>query len=476
MLHECHLHRERTALWRCPECATAYCSECIPGGEDNFSGGEPRCPLCSKSLNHEGGGVEGEPFWRLGPDLLRYGLKTGPLGVAVFAALLIMIGTGVGASVFFAWFGLLLVVFASLALVSYGLGVTVRMAQGEWQPPPFEQAYHENRNLAFKQIALMLVLFAVPLLAGMNSPVLAGLLFFLALLVLPAAIMILALSESLVSAINPLMQSRVISSVGWPWLLFWFALSAVTAAPDLLIRALGDNLTGLTLVFVISVFSCYALLVAYALMGYLLYQYAGELGLAGRQRRGRSLPAEQYQRKAALGLSRIYAHHGRLKDALDVVDRTLNGRSGDMGLHEQKHRLLKSLRNTKQLSAHGREYCRVLVAVGNPGNATSVLKDIWQADPDFRLDDPAAALAIARVFHQQQQFRDARRLLADLHRNYPDFEHLDEACLLLAQVYLEGFDSPDHARRILGFLQKNRPDALDTEQARYLRRMIAGSA
>ena len=469
MLHECHLHRERTALWRCPECRITCCSECIPGGEENFSRGEPRCPLCSKSLDYLGGGVEGEPFWRQGPELLRYGLKPGPLGVAVLASILLLVG---GSSLF----TLFLLVTGYLVLISYGLEITVRVAQGEWEPPRLGQAYRDNRVLSFKQIVLVFMIFALPVLASVTSPVLAGLLFFLALLVMPAAIMILALSQSLASAINPLMQWRVISAVGWPYLLLWFALSAITTAPDMVVMIFDGNTMGLLPVFLVEVLSCYSLLVAYALMGYLLYQYADELGLAGQQQRGRSLPPDQYQRKAALGVSQVYAHHGRVKDALDAVNRALSARSNDMTLHEQKHRLLRSLKDTKKLAAHGREYCRILVAAGNPGNATSVLKDVWQADPDFRLDDPSAALAIARVFHQQQQFRDARRLLVNLHRDYPDFEQLGEAYLLLGRIYLEGFDSPDHVKRILGFLQKHLPETLETEDARYLRRLIARPA
>ncbi len=236
---------------------------------------------------------------------------------------------------------------------------------------------------------------------------------------------------------------------------------------------MGDQTAVVLPVFVINLLTCYSLLVAYALMGYLLYQYAGELGFAERQQRGRSLPPEEYQRKAALGQSHIYARRGRLKDALGVINRALAAQSTNIRLHEHKHRLLMSLKRPAKLTAHASEYVRILVAAGNPGNATAVLKNVWQQEPDFRLDDPSAALAIARVFHQQQQFREARRMLANLHRDHPEFEQLGEAYLLLARVYLEGYDSRDHVTRILGFLRKNRPQMLDSEDGHYLRRMVA---
>lgn len=78
-------------------------------------------------------------------------------------------------------------------------------------------AYRDNRALSFKSILLQVMIFALPVLGSVTFPVLAGLLFFLTLLVLPAAITILALSDSLADAINPVMQWRVISVVGSPW-------------------------------------------------------------------------------------------------------------------------------------------------------------------------------------------------------------------------------------------------------------------
>lgn len=469
MTGACSFHRERSGLWDCPECGRVYCGECIPGGEDNFSGGEPRCPLCTKSLQYRGGGVEAAPFWRRGPELLRYGVRPRPLGVAMLAALLFLVGLS-------SLITLVLLLLGYLVLVSYGLDITMRMAQGDWDSPRLGQAYRNNRELSLKQLALFVIILGIPVAAVITgSPVLGGLLFVLAMMVMPAAVMILALSECLADAINPVMQWRVMQAVGWPYLLLWLALSAVTAAPDLVLMLVGDAGMGLASVFLVNVVAFDSLLIAYALMGYLLYQYGGELGLAGQQRRGRSLPPAQYRRKSAQGLSHIYAQQGRLEDALDAINTALAGDSGDLALRERKHRLLTSLEDKRKLTRHGREYCQQLAAAGNPGNATSVLKDIWQLDPDFRLENPSASLAIARVFFQQRRFREVRHLLVHLHRDHPAFEQLGEAYLLLARVYLEGFDSPDHARRILGFLQKNRPEALTTDEGRTLRALIADS-
>ena len=469
-MHRCQYHSERSALWSCWPCARYYCSECIPGGERNFGGGEPCCPLCNTSLDYLGGGVEAEPFWQKGPDLLRYGLKAGPLTAAAVTALVYSIG-GQGLLLLLLTYGFYLV------LLSYALKITVRMARGSWEPPSFGQAFSDDLSLSWKQVGLVVLLFVIPFgVAVFVTPILGGLLFLLAMLALPAAIMLLALTESLFDAINPVMQWRLISAVGWPYLLLWFALSAVLTAPDLVALALGDSAGGFGVILLINFLAFYSLLVAYALMGYLLFQYGGELGIAAHQERGRSLSVQDYQRKAALGVSHIYAREGRIEDALDVVNRALGRQNQDMALHERKHRLLKSRKNLRELAHHGRDYCRILVAGGNPGSATSVLRDIWQQDPDFKLQDPVAGLAIARVFYEQGRFRDAKRLLVNLHRDYPQFDRLGEAYLLLGRIYLEGFDSREHVRRILGFLKQNRPDSLETDDGQYLRRMLKQTA
>lgn len=462
---ECRFHDNRASLWHCPDCATGYCVDCIPGGEDNFARGEPRCPLCLRGLNYLGQGVEAPPFWQRSGELFRYGTKGAPLTGALLAGLLATLEPG--------FISFLLGLALLVVLLRYGLMVTVRLAAGDWQPPPLGDAIGGSLDLFFKQLALVLGLFLVPALVGfLGAPVVAGLMILFAMLALPAGIMLLAMSESLSMAFNPVAQFRMMTTIGWPYLLLWFALMAVTSAPGLVASLTADSPYHEVAAFMTEALSFYSTVVAYALMGYLLFQYGNELGLVSLQTRGRSLSADVYERKAALGLSHVYARSGRLEEALSTVERALRQQPLDTALHDRKHRLLRALKQHRKLMNHAREYCSLLARAGNPGNATAVLRDIWQKRPDYQLEDPAAALAIARVFHQQGCFREARKLLVNLHRRHPDFDELGQAYLLLARICLEGFDENDTAGKILRFLKKRDPAVLDSEEGRNLAGLV----
>lgn len=465
----CRYHTERAALWDCPGCEASYCSECIPGGDENFHHGEPRCPLCLKGLDFLGGGVEAEPFWRRSRDIFGYGLRTGPLIGALVAGLVATLAPGMIQG--------LLSLAVDIVVIKYGLMATVKLASGDWQPPSLWEAVEGDLTLFFKQLALILGILLVPgLVVAAGAKILGGLFFFLALLAVPAGIMILAMSESLRQALNPLTQLKLITTVGWPYLLLWFALMAVISAPDLAAWMFVDTPLEDAGIFVVAALAFYSTVVAYALMGYLLFQHADDLGIAGYQERGRSLAEETYPRKQALGLSHIYAREGRMGDALAAVERSLSADIADPALHERKHRLLKAMKKAKPLIRHAEEYCVLLVRAGNPGSATSVVEDAWRVQPDFRPRDPAVVLAIAEVFYQQGRMRQAKKLLVNLHREHSGFDGLGSAYLLLARIYLEGFDNRDNAMRILRFLKQKRPASLASSEGKDLLGLIRQGA
>ncbi len=114
----------------------------------------------------------------------------------------------------------LLLLFLSLMLTVYALFVIAAVAADEWQPPSPLDVMSEG-GLLLKQIALMVVLFVGPVLLMPSSMVLGMGLLALAALVLPAALMILAVSHSLGAALNPLRWLQLIVTVGVSYLLLW---------------------------------------------------------------------------------------------------------------------------------------------------------------------------------------------------------------------------------------------------------------
>ena len=456
----CGYHRERPGSWRCSGCSTFYCGQCVPGGEENFNAGQPRCLLCSQRLDWQGDGKPGTPFWQRSGDILRYGFKPPAvwLILAVGAASVLPMGLLTG----------LLLLFLSLMLTVYALFVIAAVAADEWQPPSPLDVMSEG-GLLLKQIALMVVLFVGPVLLMPSSMVLGMGLLALAALVLPAALMILAVSHSLGAALNPLRWLQLIVTVGVSYLLLWFAVMAVTAAPSILETRSAPVL----FMFLGTCFSVYTTLVAAAMMGALLNEKARALGLAWDEPRGRSLSADDFEVAESIGAAHVYAQEGRFEDALKGVNRGLASAPLHQDLNWRRLRLLHLLKKDKPWQQHLARFLRQQLSSGMEGSAVQIWLEALQQRPGFRFDDdPALCLSLARALHERGRLKDAQHLLINLHQRAPDFRQLGDAYVLLAQLYLEHQADLVRAGKLLQFVSRRFPEQLNSQAGQQTQSMF----
>ncbi|MDF1781821.1 MAG: hypothetical protein P1U67_11030 [Alcanivoracaceae bacterium] len=354
--------------------------------------------------------------------------------------------------------------FFNVVLVRYGLTVIEHLSRGEWQRPSLSDAMTGDISLFIKQVLILIVMYAVPIGLVAISPLLGYSLFFLALLGTPASIMTLALTESMISALNPAYWLKLMWVIGWPYLVLWFALTSVTSAPGLITTFVADGAAASALDFISGTLTFYCGVVGFAMMGYLLYEHADKLGIGGTGPRGKDLAPAEYERREALGLSHIYAQIGRIDDATKVVERALHSGSADAALHERKFMLLKLNPQSERFIGYTDEYLRFLVAGGRVEMAVSAYLDVRQTNPKYKPSSPDIRMALARGLAARQKWREAKVLLVNLHSQHPDFEGLGDAYLLLARVYLEYSDSAEKAGKVLGFLQKNFSELLGSDE------------
>lgn len=184
-MEACNYHLKKPGSWHCSGCSKRFCGQCVPGGEENFRPGLPRCVLCSQQLDWQGDGEPGTPFWQRSGEILQYPLKP--------PALWLILSLGIASVLSLGLLTGLLLLFLALTLFVYSLVVIAEVAGDDWVPPSPMDVMSEG-GLLVKQIVLLITLFTVPLLLVSTSMVLAMGLLALAALVLPAAVMILAVS------------------------------------------------------------------------------------------------------------------------------------------------------------------------------------------------------------------------------------------------------------------------------------------
>lgn len=452
-MEACGYHARKPASWVCEGCSKRYCTQCVPGGERNFKAGQPRCHLCSQRLDWRGDGLPRLPFWKRSKDILSYPLR--------HPAVWLLLTFGVANVIVSNVITLLFFLFISTLLSVYGMLVIAEVAKDNWEPPSPMEGISEG-GLLLRQLGLMFVLFVGPFAFASTSLVISLGLLALAAFILPAALMILAVSRSLLDALNPLLWLQLVVTVGASYLLLWLAVMAVTAAPTLL----GSANALPALVFLGAVFSAYTTLVAAAMMGALLNEKARELGLGVDEDRGRSLAENEYEVAEVLGAAHIYAQEGRLEDALRVVNRGLASAPVHMELNWRRLRLLKLLGKDAAWLDHLAKFTRHQISNGNTGTAVQIWLEAIQQHPNLRFDDdPALCLSLAHALYERGRIREAQKLLINLHQRAPRFKGLGEAYLLLARLYLEQ-GTADAATRLVNFVKKNFPDVHDSEQGR----------
>lgn len=447
----CNYHARKPASWVCEGCDTPFCTQCVPGGETNFRAGQPRCPLCTRRLDWLGDGSPRLPFWKRSRELLGYPLKLPALWLLLgFATANVMVNGFITA---------LLLLFVATLLSVYAMLVIAHVARDEWVPPSPMAGVSEG-GMLLRQIGLMFVLFLGPFLFASGSVVLALGLVALAAFILPAALMLLALSGSLLMALNPLRWLQLIMTVGASYLLLWLAVMAVTTAPALLES--GDAVPAL--VFAGSFFSAYTMLLAAAMMGALLNEKAPQLGIGIDGERGRSLPEEEYEVAEVLGTAHVYAQEGRLEEALQVINRGLAVAPLHQDLNWRRLRLLKLLGKDSPWVEHLARFVRQQLSGGNAGSAVQIWMEASRDRSGLRFeDDPALSLALAKALYERGRIREAQQLLVNLHQRAPKFKGLGEAYVLLARLYLEQ-GSADTASRLVSFVKKHFPQDHESAQ------------
>lgn len=448
-MDNCRYHSKNAASWFCSECNIDYCTTCIPGGESNFNRSEPRCPCCEAPLQWLGSFRHAEPFWRISHRFFTYGAQPMIIGLTVAMALVSLlvpkglIGLGIG-----------LLMFG--VVIRYGLNIIARMAQGDWKAPGLSSAAGGEEHLYLKQIAVYVILFIGAGLAG-GVPLLGLVALLFVNLALPASTMVLALTQSVGQAVNPLQLSALMLRIGWPYLLLWFTVNLVTSGPYIMFYLGGENLPAAVAFPLFAATTFHFSVVAFAMMGYVLYQKKGELGFANDEDRGRNLEPDQYLRQHALGASNVMIRENQVEKARKTLNDGLAKFPGDAELHERMHRLLMLMGDAKGVSRHSDFFCKMLVQHGNAGSAMRIFHDARTTVQDYVPEDAEVCHQVGKALFTQNKALEAKQVLVNLHKRAPDYAALDQAYLLLAKICSEGLQDDATALKLTDWLQKKYP-------------------
>lgn len=381
------------------------------------------------------------PFWNRLPAFALYPLQGGALlALLAFVALMTLAG-------YVPFIGWLLVGLLWLAALKQAFEMLLATANGRMETPDVNLAVGDGTVLRY--VLLQLTLILLPLLLGfLVGPTPAFLAQVLLGVLMPAATIGLAISESLRVALNPEYLWRIASRIGWPYLavvgLSLVIHASAANADALLVRWLPGPLASIAG----TAFALWALFATFHLMGYLIWQYHETLDYVPEAPlTPGALPAT---RDAAL-LERVEGliASGEVDAALTHLRDEINERAVDLPVHELYRRALKLKGDDEALLAHAKLMLQALIVGRQDRKALALIRESFALDPAFAPFETGDAERLAQVALHAGQTDLALALLGGLIEAHPDHPQLPHWALQASDLTLRRGEDPARAERWL---------------------------
>jgi len=361
----------------------------------------------------------------------------------------------------------------TFALLKYGYIVLNHTAQGNLSPPQLlANNVAADNNLPLRQLAVFLLMGVILLASSLlgSFGVRAALMFML--FTLPASVITLAITGSILQAINPGTLIGMVRAIGWPYGILYVFLLLLFGGSDMAAELI-QPLLPIGLFVVVGVFlSGYFTVIMFNMMGYVVYQYHEPLGY-DQVREFDSSEDRPATREAPavdpfLNEINILVTEGKVGEAKERLKARLR-LGGSLEERERYHALLKLSGDRQELVRHGAQYLAILVELKQPDKALDVLADCLEADPGFRVEGGGLAYSFAQTAHARGRHDLALNILNGFAKSYPKHAQLPQAYMLAAKILCEHKGQDAAARKVLNGLLRLYPNhEMVPEIKRYL--------
>ena len=461
----CQYHPTVPAHWYCETCNRTLCPRCVEARDmGGYHQGEKLhfCPKCNRPVQWMGVGNIIDPFWKRMHRFFLYPLSTRPLmlmfALSILAALL-------GAMPLIGFF--IQIVVWGVAF-KYAYAILQNTAGGNLTTPALGgTTLSDNFGPVVKQIGLYVALFFTGGFVFAKLGIIAGGLFIVAAtLFLPAMIMLLVTTESLVQALNPIMFVTLAMRIGWGYLLMYFFYSILGGAPALLGHHVIQHLPPLLQAFLFTLVKIYYTFISYHLMGYVILQYHEDIGYEVNfddftDEETENVKAEQAADTPEGRLLRRINQmikDGEHEGAKAFIENETNPENiTDPTLSERYYTLLKVTGATDKQAEHGLQHLERLVQAGQKGAAIEVYRECLAVKSDFT---PAAAplFKIAGWLNEAGDGKAAIGAFNRLTKAHPQDALVPKSYFRAAQIFNDRLMNPEKAKNILKGLMKKFPD------------------
>ncbi|MEN8131832.1 MAG: hypothetical protein ABFS45_16930 [Pseudomonadota bacterium] len=407
-----------------------------------------------------------QPIWNRIPQFFTYGLKFSPLCLTGIAASLSLVPD-------IPVIGLILLV-VSLALpYKYCFTALEYTAEGDLNPPELSyKVLFEQYEIPFKQLCVFIlfgiIIFQVARFAG-EIPALV--LFYSGIFLLPASVMVMGMTHDFLSAINPVLMTKMVRRIGWSYLALLGFLFMLTIAEANLQGFVYQQTSGKTLIFLLRAVSIYFSIVMFHMMGYLLFQFHEELGESAP--RQESAKGSEEDEGIVSELFEKFMAEGNTVAALAELESEVADSPDNAVLHRRFHTMLMMHGEPKQIIRHGKKYISLLISSGNSYDGADVYLDCIGKVLACPLEQQKDYLPLMKVLREKGRRQEALGLVKEFSERYPESDYLPQISMLSAQILCEDLGHDDEAKKVLDQILKTHPRHELATSVKEYRNMIA---
>ena len=453
----CYYHPLEAARWQCRGCQRLLCSRCVPVNDKRTG----HCPLCRAPLRYLGSANTAVPFWnRLGAFFV-YPLGRAPLVLILICTLLPAFMTP----------GLLSLAVSLLLLAAqtrYLYAVLEHTSEGELSPPPLGVAFSGGGlMLVIQQVVIFVVMaVAVEMSARFLGPV-AGVIVMLAvLLALPATVMLLALEGQLGEALNPLRWLALMSALKWPYFVLYGYLVLLVLGAGVVTDFMWQHFSPAVAQALAGMSASYLSIVAFHLMGYLLFQYQDRLGYAADS--SEELPAEQGPRSDNETLRDVdlRLREGDFRAAAGALEGYVERHRQDTQQVPRLFRILVEMDDNDRILRLQRVFMEHFVLSTHAADLAELIERCRKADAGWLPSNAERVFQAAESLYQSGHTRLALWMLKDYHNRFANEPMwVADALLLTARILANHVRNAAKARNFLTVVAKRYPERAAKAQA-----------
>lgn len=471
MEESCFYHPTKPAHWRCPKCQTAYCPDCITKRQKLVGikyEDAHWCPKCNVEAEWVGAANLIQPFWIRLPKFFTYPLHLQPF-------LLILTLSVIG--ILFSGPSLISTLFRVVlwgVLLKYSFSALRSTGRGSLIPPKISsKTISEDFFQVFKQIGIYIIIFVVFMLIGANAgPIVAIVFLIFALASVPAMLILLVTTNSLLHAVNPLLFTRLAFRIGGGYFLMYFFLLLLGGAPVALGQYLVKFLPPELALFLFGFAKNYYTVISYHLMGYVILQYHWEIGykieFEDFKDFDQAEPETQEQNNdlEILNQVNVLVKEGKLDEAIIYIQqRTKDSGIKDLTLSERYLNLLKMKKRGAEMLKHCIAHLNLLSQSNQKTKACQLYARCLAYDKNF-LPNAEMLFKIGSWFNESGKTKIAIATFQRLVKAYPEDACVPKAYFRSAQIFNDRLMRPEQAKKILSGLIKKYPDHKIAPQAK----------